>query len=110
MGFSAISQMVEAGIEYVRIGEFMWTVIEPSPGVMDWSVLDKAVEVSMRHRSNALLSLSLSLPLSFFDFLFIYAVFGVLLIFLMRDFVHPVLAQHLVSVCNALSPWYGHTA
>ncbi len=43
--------MVEAGIEYVRIGEFMWSVLEPSPGVMNWSVLDKAVEV-----------ISLSLP------------------------------------------------
>jgi hypothetical protein len=39
--------MVEAGIEYVRIGEFMWSVLEPSPGVMDWSLLDKSVEVSM---------------------------------------------------------------
>lgn len=43
-------QMSEAGIEYVRIGEFMWSIIEPSPGVQDWDLLDKAVEVRF-HRT-----------------------------------------------------------
>ncbi len=35
--------MVEAGISRVRIAEFAWSRIEPSPGAYDWAWLDRAV-------------------------------------------------------------------
>ena len=31
------------GLELVRIGEFSWSRIEPSPGEYDWSWLDRAI-------------------------------------------------------------------
>ncbi|MCT8162144.1 beta-galactosidase [Pseudoruegeria sp. SHC-113] len=37
--------MAEAGIEYVRIGEFAWGLMEPDPGTYDWAWLDRAIEV-----------------------------------------------------------------
>ncbi|GGP26877.1 beta-galactosidase [Silvimonas amylolytica] len=38
-------RMVELGIDQVRIGEFAWSRIEPSPGQFDWGWLDRAIEV-----------------------------------------------------------------
>ena len=38
-------QMAEAGIEYVRMAEFSWGVLEPERGAFDFSWLDEAVEV-----------------------------------------------------------------
>ena len=38
-------QMVELGIQQVRIGEFCWSRVEPSPGVFDWDWLDRAIDV-----------------------------------------------------------------
>ena len=37
-------QMREAGLTWVRIGEFAWSHIEPSPGELNWSWLDDAVQ------------------------------------------------------------------
>jgi beta-galactosidase len=37
-------RMVEMGLTRVRIGEFAWSRIEPSPGAFDWAWLDRAVE------------------------------------------------------------------
>ncbi|WP_171102213.1 beta-galactosidase [Ruegeria sp. HKCCD7255] len=37
--------MVEAGIEFVRIGEFAWSRLEPEPGRSDWAWLDHAFEI-----------------------------------------------------------------
>lgn len=37
--------MVEAGLSIVRIGEFAWARMEPSPGEYDWGWLDRAVDV-----------------------------------------------------------------
>ena len=42
---SDAKRMAEMGLDYVRIGEFAWSVIEPEPGKFDWSWLDKAVEI-----------------------------------------------------------------
>lgn len=39
------AQMVEAGISWVRIGEFAWNRMEPQPDVFDWGWLDRAIEV-----------------------------------------------------------------
>ncbi len=38
-------RMREAGLSVVRIGEFAWSRIEPSPGQLDWQWLDQAVNV-----------------------------------------------------------------
>ncbi|MGF1623392.1 MAG: beta-galactosidase [Alphaproteobacteria bacterium] len=38
-------QMAEIGIRYVRIAEFAWSRIEPSPGAFDWDWLDDAVAI-----------------------------------------------------------------
>lgn len=38
-------RMVEAGLSVVRIGEFAWAKIEPSPGDLQWQWLDEAIEV-----------------------------------------------------------------
>ncbi|WP_322048446.1 beta-galactosidase [Paraburkholderia sp. J67] len=38
------ARMKALGIEQVRIGEFAWSRIEPSPGEYDWSWLDRAID------------------------------------------------------------------
>ncbi|AOK28173.1 MULTISPECIES: beta-galactosidase [Burkholderia] len=38
-------RMKALGIEQVRIGEFAWSRIEPSPGEYDWDWLDRAIDV-----------------------------------------------------------------
>ncbi len=42
-------RMVAMGLSRVRIGEFAWSRIEPSPGQYDWDWLDRAVETLHRH-------------------------------------------------------------
>jgi beta-galactosidase len=37
-------RMRATGIAWVRIGEFAWSVIEPSPGQFDWDWLDRAIQ------------------------------------------------------------------
>ncbi len=39
------ARMVETGITWVRIGEFAWSLMEPTPDVMDWGWLDRAISV-----------------------------------------------------------------
>ena len=41
-------RMAELGIRHVRIGEFAWSRIEPSPGELQWDWLDRAVETLAR--------------------------------------------------------------
>jgi beta-galactosidase len=36
-------RMAEAGLTWVRIGEFAWSRIEPAPGRLDWGWLDRAI-------------------------------------------------------------------
>lgn len=38
-------RMAEAGLTWVRIGEFAWARIEPEPGSFDWGWLDRAIGV-----------------------------------------------------------------
>jgi beta-galactosidase len=38
------ARMAEIGLKQVRIGEFAWSRIEPSPGVFHWDWLDRAFE------------------------------------------------------------------
>ena len=42
-------RMAAMGIRYVRIAEFAWSRIEPSPGVFAWEWLDRAVETLHAH-------------------------------------------------------------
>ncbi|PJI85155.1 beta-galactosidase [Yoonia maricola] len=39
------AQMVAAGLTWVRIGEFGWSRMEPSPDTLTWDWLDHAIEV-----------------------------------------------------------------
>lgn len=38
------ARMVDAGLTWVRIGEFAWSRIEPQPGQFDWDWLDRAID------------------------------------------------------------------
>ena len=38
-------RMVEAGLSWVRIGEFAWSQIEPREGEFQWDWLDDAIEI-----------------------------------------------------------------
>lgn len=38
-------QMVQAGLSWVRIGEFAWSRLEPQPGHYDFEWLDNAIEI-----------------------------------------------------------------
>ena len=40
-----VDAMVEIGIEYVRIGEFSWSRLEPTAGELTWQWLDDALDV-----------------------------------------------------------------
>ena len=56
-------QMADVGIEYVRIGEFMWSVIEPSPGgTFEWGLLDKAIETLASHNLKIVLGTPTACP------------------------------------------------
>ncbi len=37
-------RMRDIGIQFVRIGEFAWSVLEPEPGVFEWAWLDEAID------------------------------------------------------------------
>lgn len=39
------ARMVEAGLTWVRIGEFAWSRYEQKPGVLTWDWLDRAIDV-----------------------------------------------------------------
>jgi beta-galactosidase len=43
------ARMADIGIKQVRIGEFAWSRIEPSPGTYDWQWLDRAIETLHAH-------------------------------------------------------------
>ncbi len=38
------ARMVEAGLTWIRIGEFAWSKLEPNPGELHWEWLDRAIE------------------------------------------------------------------
>mgnify|MGYP000165094560 FL=1 len=40
-----VSRMAEAGIEYVRMGEFAWSRLEPEPGTFEFEWLDRALSL-----------------------------------------------------------------
>ncbi|EAR51790.1 putative beta-galactosidase protein [Oceanicola granulosus HTCC2516] len=38
-------RMRELGLDWVRVGEFAWSMIEPAPGRFEWDWLDRAIDV-----------------------------------------------------------------
>ncbi|MES2665212.1 MAG: beta-galactosidase [Pseudomonadota bacterium] len=42
---SDAARMKAVGLTWVRIGEFAWSRMEPTPGQMDWDWLDRAIDV-----------------------------------------------------------------
>lgn len=46
---SDAQRMREVGIEYVRIGEFMWEIIEPSFSQFNWTILDSVLQIFANH-------------------------------------------------------------
>jgi beta-galactosidase len=38
------ARMVKAGLTWVRIGEFSWSMLEPAPDALNWDWLDQAIE------------------------------------------------------------------
>ena len=63
------ADMAALGITYVRIGEFMWSTLQPSPpppppasAVYDWSVLDQALEILGRHGLKVILGTPTACP------------------------------------------------
>lgn len=51
-------RMADLGLTWVRIGEFAWARMEPTPGEFDWEWLDQAIEIL----SNAGLKVVLGTP------------------------------------------------
>jgi len=41
-----LSQMKDLGLQFVRIGEFAWSRIEPHPGLFDWEWLDEVLDTA----------------------------------------------------------------
>uniref|UniRef100_A0A7V4TGC2 Beta-galactosidase n=1 Tax=Candidatus Caldatribacterium saccharofermentans TaxID=1454753 RepID=A0A7V4TGC2_9BACT len=41
-----LSRMKDLGLQFVRIGEFAWSRIEPHPGLFDWEWLDEVLDTA----------------------------------------------------------------
>jgi beta-galactosidase len=57
-----VAQMAEAGLEYVRMGEFSWSRLEPRRGAFDFEWLDRAVELVGDHGMQAVLCTPTATP------------------------------------------------
>ncbi|WP_423746877.1 beta-galactosidase (plasmid) [Haladaptatus sp. SPP-AMP-3] len=57
-----VEQMAEAGIEYVRMGEFSWSRLEPRPGELDFEWLETAVDLVHEHGMKAVLCTPTATP------------------------------------------------
>lgn len=56
------SQMAALGLTWVRIGEFAWSRMEPTPGKRDWSWLDRAIDTLGRHGLKVVLGTPTATP------------------------------------------------
>ncbi|MFC6825132.1 beta-galactosidase [Halopelagius fulvigenes] len=50
-----VERMADAGLEYVRMGEFAWARMEPEPGTYDFEWLDRAVSLIGEYGMRAVL-------------------------------------------------------
>jgi beta-galactosidase len=57
-----VEQMAEAGIEYVRMGEFAWSTLEPEPGEFEFGWLDRALDLVHDHGMSAVLCTPTATP------------------------------------------------
>ena len=57
-----VEQMAEAGLEYVRMAEFSWAVLEPERGEFDVEWLDEAIELIGEHGMQAVLCTPTATP------------------------------------------------
>ncbi|MCY1126894.1 beta-galactosidase [Frigidibacter sp. RF13] len=55
-------RMAEAGLTWVRIGEFAWGRIEPEPGRLDWGWLDRAIQTLGREGLKVVLGTPTATP------------------------------------------------
>jgi beta-galactosidase len=55
-------RMVEMGISLVRIAEFAWSKIEPSPDAFEWAWLDRAIAVLHEHKLKIVLCTPTATP------------------------------------------------
>ena len=54
--------MQRIGIEYVRIGEFSWSTIEPTPGELHWEWLDESLDILHAHGLKVILGTPTATP------------------------------------------------
>ncbi|MGR3836744.1 MAG: beta-galactosidase [Cognatishimia sp.] len=59
---SDAARMVEAGLTWVRIGEFAWSRLEPTPGALQFEWLDQAIDVLGRVGLRVLLGTPTATP------------------------------------------------
>jgi len=57
-----VEQMADAGLDYVRMGEFAWSRIEPEPGEIDLAWLETAVDLVGDHGMDAVLCTPTATP------------------------------------------------
>jgi beta-galactosidase len=115
------SDMAALGIKYVRIGEFMWSTIQPAPpppppasAVYDWTVLDDAIEVLGRHGLKVVLGTPTACPPKWlidahpdvlpYDARETPRKFGSRRHY---SFSSPTFREHTTAVCGAMAERYG---
>jgi beta-galactosidase len=54
--------MQRIGIEYVRIGEFSWSTIEPTPGELHWEWLAESLDILHAHGLKVILGTPTATP------------------------------------------------
>nr|WP_233340987.1 beta-galactosidase [Haloprofundus sp. MHR1] len=57
-----IERMADAGLQYVRMGEFSWSRLEPEPGELDFEWLNEAVSLIGDHGMQAVLCTPTATP------------------------------------------------
>ncbi len=56
------ARMAKLGLTWVRIGEFAWSRMEPTPGSYDWAWLDRAIETLGKHELKVVLGTPTATP------------------------------------------------
>lgn len=56
------ARMAALGLTWVRIGEFAWARMEPTPGTWEWDWLDRAIETLGRHGLKVVLGTPTATP------------------------------------------------
>ena len=57
-----VKRMTEAGLSWVRIGEFAWSKMEPSPGDLQFEWLDEVIEILGSHGLSVVLGTPTATP------------------------------------------------